>query len=411
MGIIRTVSSKIRYSLQPNTWVLSCSDLHLATNRTGASEWVERELSRAIEEGGKNENAIVVLNGDIIEMWAGERPNVTKALAAHPHFSKALKDFAAVKTHKLYYVVGNHDAKLGWDKPNQKEITALGAELCFNLELTTSDGSILFEHGHSFDIDNAISDPRDPHDTPLGQHIVQQALPLVKESQGKLFNGIDHLAEPHMFPKFVASRVMYREILNRSWWLLIPIIITLLGRIIIGLGVYQFSGFPAQKITEILILTELAVFINIAFIVLVVILILQAILRRAKGLPGAGSGAHHNDAPRTRAKEEIEAGNLGVITGHTHRPEVTKIGQGFYANSGSGTKMLVAAKARFGLPKTYIAKNQLSWLELLYGKQLDVKLYNGLHVVGEQSRLERAMTRKRQAELPLDLHKHITIEL
>jgi UDP-2,3-diacylglucosamine pyrophosphatase LpxH len=409
MGI--KVHTKLAYSLHANTLILSCSDLHLAANKTSASQRVEQELGKAIEAAAKKKHAVLVLNGDIIEMWAGERPSVAKALSTHAHFSRTIKEFAKPKEHKVFYVVGNHDAKLGWDKSSQKEIAKLGAEICFQLELKTPDGSIYFEHGHSFDEDNAISDPRDPHDTPLGQHIVQQALPLVKESQGKLLAGIDHLAEPHLFPKFVASRIMYREILNRSWWLLIPLFITLIGRIIFGLGIYELFGFQTQKIIEIIIITEIAVFVNLALIVLVIVLILQAILRRAKGLPGAGSGAHHNDLPRERAKEYIKSGDLGLITGHTHRPEVTKIGQGFYANSGSGTKMLIAAKARFGLPKTYIAKNQLSWLELVYGNNLDVKLHSGLEVVGEQSRLERAMTRKRITELPLSVHKHITIEL
>lgn len=409
---IKAVSSKTRYTLKPNTWILSCSDLHLAANKTTASEWVEKELSRQIEEGSINENAIVVLNGDIVEIWAGERPNVKKALTTHSVFAKALLDFSRLPNHKVFYVIGNHDGKVGWDKPSQKAAKELlGAGLCFELELTSPQGSIFFEHGNVFDPDNSFEDPRDPYDKPFGQYIVQQALPLVKQSQGKLLNGIDHLAEPHQFPKFVASRVMYREILNRSWWLLIPLFITLLGRIIIGLGIYKFSGFPAQRIAEVLILTELAVLINILFLIGVVALILQAILKRAKGLPGGGSGVHHNDLPRTRASEEVKKGNLGVVTGHTHRPEVTKIGQGFYANSGSGTKIVMAAKAKFGLPKTYIAKNQLSWIEIFYAENLEVKLYSGLRVVGEQTRLEKSMTRNKHSEQPLQIHKQISIEL
>lgn len=409
---INDVSSKARYSLKSDTWILSCSDLHLAANKTTASEWVEEELSREIKDGGANKRAIVVLNGDIVEIWAGERPNIKKALTTHSLFAKTLLDFSRMPNHKVFYVIGNHDGKVGWDKNSQKAVKELlGAELCFELELSSPQGSIFFEHGNAFDPDNSFEDPRDPYDKPFGQYIVQQALPLVKQSQGKMLAGIDHLAEPHQFPKFVASRVMYREILNRSWWLLIPLLITLLGRIIIGLGVYKFSGFPAQRIAEILILTELAVLINIMFLVGVIALILQAILKKAKGLPGAGSGAHHNDAPRTRASEEIQKGNLGVITGHTHRPEVTKIGQGFYANSGSGTKMIMATKAKFGLPKTYIAKNQLSWVELYYGKKLEVNLHSGLRVVGEQTRLEKSMTRNKHSEQPLQIHKQISIEL
>ncbi len=411
MGI-RPVPNKLSSKLINDTWVLVASDIHLAAHTTSASKTVERELSRAINEGSKHQHGIIVLNGDIIEMWAGERPSVAKALKAHPTLTKAIANFAELANHQVFFVIGNHDGKLGWDKTSQSDVKKyLGAKLCFTLELTSSQGNIIFEHGHRFDPDNSFEDPRDPYDKPFGQYLVQQALPLVKESQGKLLNGIDHLAEPHQFPKFVASRVMYREILNRSWWLLIPILVTLIGRIIIGLGIYQISGIDSKHILEIIILTELAVFINVAFIVLVLALILQNILKRAKGIPGQGAGLHHNDPPRDEAKQEIQKGNLGVITGHTHRPELTKIEHGFYANSGCGTKMIMASKAKFGLPKTYIAKNQLSWLELTYMSNLDIKLFAGSHIVGEQTRLERAITQKRHSEQPVGLHKHLIIEL
>ncbi len=411
MGI-RTVTNRLRTQLSRDTWVLVASDLHLAANTTSASKTVERELTKAIKEGSKNEHGIIVLNGDIIEMWAGERPSIAKALKAHPDFTNTIADFAKLPNHQVFFVIGNHDGKLGWDKSSQKDVQKyLSAQLCFTLELTSPQGSIYFEHGHRFDPDNSFEDPRDPYDKPFGQYLVQQALPLVKESQGKLLAGIDHLAEPHQFPKFVASRVMYREILNRSWWLLIPILITLIGRIIIGLGIYRVSGFDARHILEIIILTEIAVFINVAFIVLVVGLILQNILKRAKGIPGQGSGIHHNDPSRDEAKMQIHKGNLGVITGHTHRPELTKIEHGFYANSGCGTKMIMATKAKFGLPKTYIAKNQLSWLELVYKDNLDIKLFSGTQVVGEQSHLERSLTRKKHTEQPIQLQKHLRIEL
>lgn len=411
MGI-RPVSNTLRSALVNDSWVLVASDLHLAANTTSASLAVERELSRAISEGSKHHQGIIVLNGDIIEMWAGERPSVVKALKAHPKLTRAIADFAKLPDHKVFYVIGNHDGKLGWDKKSQKDVASyLSAKLCFTLELISPQGSIRFEHGHRFDPDNSFEDPRDPYDKPFGQYLVQQALPLVKESQGKLLAGIDHLAEPHQFPKFVVSRVMYREIVNRSWWLLIPIIITLIGRIVVGLGIYQVSGIDSKHILEIIILTELAVFINVALIVLVLVLILQNILKRAKGIPGQGAGIHHNDPPRDEAKLQIHKGNLGVITGHTHRPELTKIEHGFYANSGCGTKMIMASKAKFGLPKTYIAKNQLSWLELTFADNLDINLYSGSTVVGEQTRLERALTKKRHSEQPIGLQKHLRIEL
>ena len=42
-----------------------------------------------------------------------------------------------------------------------------------------------------------------------------------------------------------------------------------------------------------------------------------------------------NDQPRSEAERLIGGGFAGLVTGHTHDPELTSLGSGFYANTGS----------------------------------------------------------------------------
>src|SRR5438094_950864 len=129
------VTNELKLQLPANSWVSSASDIHLSGYHTEASVWAEAELAARFEARSDGPGAIV-LNGDIIELWAGSQPNVAGALGAHPKFTKAIKEFSAQPNHHVIFVVGNHDGRLGWGETDQKVLKAqLGAELAFRLEL------------------------------------------------------------------------------------------------------------------------------------------------------------------------------------------------------------------------------------------------------------------------------------
>lgn len=382
------------------THILVASDIHLAANPTAASRNVEAELSKRFIELTQADSAVIVLNGDIFELWAGTEPSVKKALKTHAQFAKTLKEFSQQPKHQVILVAGNHDGQLGWSEEQQKQLEQeFKVIVCFSAELTINSPrgkrKLLFEHGHMLDPDNAFADPRDPHDKPFGQYIVQEALPMVAETQGKLLEGIEHLAEPHEFTKFVASRVLYREIFNRLWWLLIPLAVTLLLRLLFGYGLISIGGYPTAQVERVILYTELAIIINVIAILIAVYFILRRLLKRAKTMPGASSGVNHNNKARQRAKQLCDSGEyIGFLSGHTHRSEISKLEKGFYANSGCGTELIEAAKTPFGLPKTYISRNHLSWLELeLTSDNCKVILWQSSVDNHKLTRLEKLVTK------------------
>src|SRR6185369_6215288 len=65
------------------------------------------------------------------------------------------------------------------------------------------------------------------------------------------------------------------------------------------------------------------------------------------------------------------AGGVGLITAHTRRPELTDLGGGsFYANCGSGGRVVECVRARGGFPPVFVERLRCSWVELEAGADL-----------------------------------------
>jgi len=396
--------------------VLVVSDIHLAASSSSASRNVELELTKRLLELTLQESAVVVLNGDIFELWAGKNPSPVKALRAHPGLTSALRNFSRKPNHQVVFVAGNHDGKLGWSEAEQAGLEReFSCQMCLSSELhivtKKTTKKILFEHGHMLDPDNAFEDQRDPHDKPFGQYIVQVALPMVKQTQGQLFDGIEFLAEPHKFAKFVSSRVIYREIFSRLWWLLVPLVISLVIRLLFGYGLLSIGKFSLLDVEKVMLYTELAVILNVVAVLIAGYFILKKLLSRAKTMPQMGGGSDQNGKARDKAQQICANGDyLGFVSGHTHRSEVSQLKPGFYANTGCGTEMVESAKTFLGLPKTYISRNHLSWLELdIQPRACIIDLWQSASDNHKQTRLERLATKNKDTSQPLHIKKSISI--
>ena len=102
-----------------------------------------------------------------------------------------------------------------------------------------------------------------------------------------------------------------------------------------------------------------------------------------------GNAASSNAAARAEAARLVAEGYAGLISGHTHEPELSQVGSGFYANSGCGTEVVRNRKARLGLPRPFLAVRRLSMVELKAGPQLSASLSLEEQPIGQPTTLER----------------------
>jgi len=89
----------------------------------------------------------------------------------------------------------------------------------------------------------------------------------------------------------------------------------------------------------------------------------------------------------------VADGYAGLITGHTHIPELAVVGDGFYANSGCGIRSVIARPTRFNLPATFIPVRRTSRVEMTAGATLEVRLVTGDEPMRSPVLLERLVTR------------------
>jgi UDP-2,3-diacylglucosamine pyrophosphatase LpxH len=358
------VPDTVTIDVRPGTTVLITSDLHFSAVRTDASAWAEEEVSRALEnvEGP----AVYIMAGDVFELWAGDRPTAQGAMASHPRFEAAVKDFASAPDRHVVCLPGNHDGSLGWDAVAAAVPQGMGARMAFAVDLVLPGAKgperVHVEHGHRWDPANAFENPRDPVDTPLGEHIVKELLPdLATRDAAGVLAGVESLEDPRSFPSFVTSRVFYRRIVKETRWLLIPVIL--------AVGVHYGLSLADTPLHLHLRARDFLVF-DLAVVVLAIVTALVLILAGRHAWKGASftvvsrRGKNQNDNARAAAEQLVAAGYRGMVSGHTHHPELSPFPTGFYANTGSGTKIVEAVDSRFDLPHVFEAKLQLSYVLL-----------------------------------------------
>ena len=343
--------------------VIIASDLHLPPVRSDVSGRSCQALTRRL--AGEPGAVTVVLAGDVAELLGYPEATATDILRAHEDLCAALLAVTA-RGGQVIYAIGNHDGDVAWDVKAADAVREMtGARLCLAADLVLAGGrKVRVEHGHQLDPYNCFHDARNPLDTPIGHHIVREVIPRVEWLGRGWVDGAHEMADPTDFPSFVGSRLVYRRLSRRLWWLIaIPLAVLILIRIP---EVAEFrSRYPDTGVWvhrgEILGWGALADLIVLAAVV--------AILARrawvsvsALALDERGYGQNH--AARQRAADLVTDGYYGFISGHTHHPELAATASGFYANSGSCTSVVEGIGGRFGLPPAYVRNQQICWVEL-----------------------------------------------
>jgi UDP-2,3-diacylglucosamine pyrophosphatase LpxH len=343
--------------------VIILSDLHLPPERSAVSGRSCAMVGRRLAEAPGP--LTVVMAGDVLELLAHPEATAAEILREHEDLATALAAVAAGGG-QVIYAVGNHDGDLAWDVKTADAVRELtGAQLCLSADLVLPDGGkVRVEHGHQLDPYNCFHDQRNSLDTPLGHHIVREVLPRIEFLGRGWLDGAHEMADPADFPSFVGSRLFYRKLIRHAWWLLlIPVLLLLALRVseIFELETRYPDTTRWVHGAQILGYGAVADLIVVAAIIAIV-------SRRAwtsiSELALAERGYGQNHAARQRAADLTAEGYRGFLSGHTHHPELSACGDGFYGNTGSCTTVVEAATTWLGMPSAYLRAQQISWMEI-----------------------------------------------
>ncbi|HEX3542029.1 MAG TPA: phosphatidylglycerol lysyltransferase domain-containing protein [Acidimicrobiales bacterium] len=406
--------------------VLVVSDLHLGRYTTSTSATATAELAQAVDAW--TGPGLLIFNGSCLELLCAGGTDARAALLAHAALRTAVKAFAAGPGRRVLYLPGARDSRVAWDAAAAGAIgDMLGTEIALAADLTIDTGAgprvVRVEPGHQLDALTHLDDPRNPGESPLGHHLVCDVLPALRsstsgratddgpaggaqlpEADGWL-SGLESLDDPASFPRFLASRLTYRRLGRHAWVLLLPVIAAALLRL--PFAAMRTAHQHVASAARVTLFMGLATAVGLILVGTVVALMVRGTWRGLAGvaLRQASDDARsdRNAAARARARQLVTSGHAGLVTGSTRRPELTYLGDGFYANSGCASDVVTESPARLhalGAPSLFLAQRQVSWVELEAGSELHVRLLHSRKDLGGATILERLLTQSGPERVP-----------
>jgi len=391
--------------------------LRLSATATAASTQAADELARAIStwEGP----GVVVAAGDLFDLRApcgdgaagpsgcgptggcrGEHEAVAGALAAHEPLAAALRAFASAADRWVVVLPGERDAWLGRCYVAGEVLArSLGAELAGALvvQMGTRSGTRRFrvEPGGS-----PLRQSRPSAARPGARHLADVVPGVWRGSTSRWLSGADQLDDPSALARFVASRLVYRQLGRRLWLLVLPVVV-----VVVALRLHLSPLRPARGLEGALEagaaaagLLELALLLGIGLV----------FLRQVWGaLPGqAGAARDLNEDARARSRDLVRLGWAGLVTGGTDRAELCTLRvaalrgplqAGFYANPGCCSEVVTEVPPAFGglgLPAPFLAKRQVGWVEVEGGNDLHARLLHCEVALAGATLAERLLARR-----------------
>ncbi len=386
------LAPRIELRLPSGSEVVICSDLHLGAVPTEASLRMADDLAQRLSTW--TGPGAVILNGDCFERSGlAVDDAMGAALDAHPDLAQALSRMAGGEGPHVVVTTGRADRWLAQPGAAYQAKLRLGAEVASAVDLVfaTDDQPrvVRVEHGHHFD-------PRLPEagDSELDDY--QLALRLLPGLTERSFlEDAAGLVDPDDFGDYLGSRVVYRALGRRAWWLLLPLVVGLALHVPVVAGVLE--GVNAlDAVGPWFFAVASGVVVDVVLLGIVSVIAARRLFRSVRAASPAVGREHRNDPPRSAGQALCSSGFSGFVTGHSHQPELTPVPGGFYANSGCGTTVVVRRPARLGLPPVYAAVTRRSWIELESGRVLRAHLVLGEAELPGATRLERIVQRRRQ---------------
>jgi hypothetical protein len=202
----------IRDQLPDDTLLVFLSDTHIGGTAGSDIFQSAAELTALLEDLDRHQGPVeLVLAGDFLDLLrmedaVGTRDRVA-ATIGRPEYRElfaALRSFAGGPGHRVVYLVGNHDAEVWWNPRVRRSLQEAGLVDVFALSYAAGFGSrpgqlVYCEHGNQFDPANTLVDYANPLDTPVGAHVLTEAIRPIG-SRAAATSGVDLREVRYVFP-------------------------------------------------------------------------------------------------------------------------------------------------------------------------------------------------------------------
>jgi hypothetical protein len=374
--------------LEPGGRFVYVSDLHLTDTGPNDDFAATAELCELLGSLRDHPGQVVLaLGGDILDLLqVGGSPEerVARVLdgpAAGP-IGEALRRLSARPGATVLYLVGNHDSTLAWDAAARKLVTdrfgvtdfALHARV--RVERAGGGGEVVVvaEHGDALDRWNRRTDPFDPLDVPVGDHVVAEFVNRLEGASGRYpqlaLDQVDNVRPGLLVPWWLVSNFFYKFMGRALRDFALPLVLlTIALNLVVGLLVVD-PGRVAELGSRAVRWVSTFVLTNLALLALLSTFLGRSFRRAAAayGLPTPDEAADEaqarkGDLPELLARRDPTAGVL--VTGHTHEPGIIRLPGGqVAADAGCWVRGLVPVRAWLALPPVFVPTYPVNWVDV-----------------------------------------------
>lgn len=341
------MQATIEEPIDKNTVVLVISDTHLRLPVTRELGVIQHSLVERINKLNQHKDAILVLNGDIFELWEQSGQSVADIIDGFRELTTAIQEFTERSKHRVFYVLGNHDGQLP-ESPTDRALVQSRWHVQVAMELVLLRGTkkILLQHGHQYDPFNAPATSGGSR----GKKVVQQTLPTLQKYLPFLFNHLGDVVDRGVVLEYVIANFLYR--------VFVPVVVptSLLFGTIVSWHTHTWRLF--WWVVMVLGLLTL------------IIIILGLISRWIAGSILGGGDKYFNRVDGTQKDRRVDI----VLLGHTHRGGVFKKQKYIYANSGCNDIVALQRTGWLGLAK-FDRRLQLSSITIDFTQKPSLQYY------------------------------------
>jgi UDP-2,3-diacylglucosamine pyrophosphatase LpxH len=374
--------------LEPGGRLVYVSDLHLTDDGPADDFEATAELCELL--GSLHDHpgqVLLALGGDILDLLQVEGPRedrVARALEgpAAATIGDALRGLAARPGVRILYLVGNHDSALAWDAAARKLVAerfgvsefALHARVRVERRDGRGEVVVVAEHGDALDRWNRRTDPFDPLDVPIGDHVVSEFVNRLEAASGRYpqlaLDEVDNVRPGLLVPWWLVSNFFYKFMGRALRDFALPLVLlTIALNLVVGLlvgdlGRIAYLGNRAVRWVSSFVLTNLA-------LLAVLSTFLGRSFRRAAaayGLPSPDEASEEAESRQGELPELLERRDPDatvLITGHTHEPRVVRLPGGRVAvDGGCWVRGLVPVRAWLSLPPVFVPTYPVNWVDV-----------------------------------------------